>query len=41
MKIGTHLDPILHFDLAAGIHGDMLESLACAIVRFATALKGL
>jgi len=40
-KLRAHLDPILQFDLAAGVHGNVLESLACAIVRFATALEGL
>jgi hypothetical protein len=37
----AHLDPIFHFDFAAGVHGDVLESLARAIVGFATTLKGL
>jgi len=37
----THFDPIFQLDLATGIHRDMLKSLACAIVRFAAALKGL
>ena len=36
-----YLDPILQLDLATSVHGDVLKSLACAIVRFAAALKGL
>ncbi len=36
-----HLDPILQLDLTTGIHGDVFERLTCAIVGFATALKGL
>jgi hypothetical protein len=37
----TYLDPILQLDLATGVHRDVLERLACAIVRFAAALEGL
>lgn len=40
-KLRAHLDPIFQFDLATGVDGNVLESLACAIVGFATALKGL
>lgn len=37
----TYLDPILQFDLATSVDGDVLESLSRTIVRFAAALKGL
>ena len=41
MLSATHLDPILQFDLATGVHRDVLESLSRTIVRFAAGLKGL
>ena len=41
MPSGTHFDPILQFDLATGVHRDVLESLSRTIVRFAAGLKGL
>ena len=37
----TYLDPILQLDLATGVHRDVLERLACTIVRFSAGLKGL
>ena len=40
-KLRVHLDPILPFNLATGIHRNMLESLMCTILGFATILEGL